>query len=106
MQIASCHSGDVLCISRRDDPNVHALFIDGDAGRREARVGERPDGYGQKLLHALGLVVDRSATVWAKVEFDAGAFVSNRSYTVEAPASETFSRRNLACWPKTLPVRR
>lgn len=29
-----------------------------------------------------------------------------RTYSDEVPESDTFSRRNRACWPKTLPVLR
>ena len=73
----AARSGDMLRIRWRNDPSVHALLIDGDTRCREAWIGERSDGYGQILFHPFGLVVDRSGTVGAKMERDAGAFVTD-----------------------------
>ncbi|GLR14359.1 hypothetical protein GCM10007907_31490 [Chitinimonas prasina] len=66
---------DVLRISWRYNPAVHALLIDGDTRRREARIGECPYGNGEVRIQPAQLVVDRSTAMGAKVEPDLRAFI-------------------------------
>lgn len=70
-----CCLADVLRISWRHHPAVHALLIDRDTGRGEARIGECPYGNGKVSIQPTQLVVDRGAAVGAKVESDMRAFI-------------------------------
>jgi len=52
-------------------------LVDRDPRGRKARIGEGPDGDGNDIVQALGLVVDRRAAAGAEMELDPGAFVSH-----------------------------
>ncbi len=51
-------------------PTVLARLIDREDGRREARIGKRPDRNGDDPRHVIDLVVDRRPARWAEPKGD------------------------------------
>lgn len=69
-------SWNVLRASRRNNPAMHTLLVNGNCWRRKPRISECADRNTDILGHCLQLVVDGCSTVWTEVKIGAGAFVT------------------------------